>query len=74
MLQQFFHLNSCDSLKRIESAEEFVWHFQNSRSLQNSLVVDKVTVIEKGFKDHCCPVKSGAPVFNVMILTAVLAI
>ena len=51
MLQQFFHLNSCDSLKRIESAEEFVWHFQNSRSLQNSLVVDKVTVIEKGFKD-----------------------
>jgi len=23
---------------------------------------------------HCCPVKSGAPVFNVMILTAVLAI
>jgi hypothetical protein len=51
MLEKFFHLNRSDNLKRIERAEELVQHFQNARSLQNSLVVDKVKVIEKGFKD-----------------------
>src|ERR1700738_604536 len=51
MLEHFFRLNSCVDLKRIDSAEAFIQHFRNARSLQNSLIADTVTVTENGFKD-----------------------
>jgi hypothetical protein len=44
-------------------------------NLLNSVTINLAPSVSPiNIKAHCCPVKSGAPVFNVMILAAVLAI
>jgi ion channel/pentapeptide repeat protein len=51
MLDDFFQLNVCDTVKNFDSPIEFVTYFKNSKSLRHADIPTGAPIQETGFKD-----------------------